>query len=125
METNKETRNVLIDWYEEKAEEIRKDTIESIDSAIEHATMKLDISIKSLRKQAEALDVLLPLNLIEMIAKGGCVLSEEVHVPGGWYWSATVGDRKLYYEDSQYGRFQLKQGRYRFTFIVEKLIEEE
>lgn len=120
-----ENMDQLIDWFERKAEEIRKDTDQSIDSTIERAQAQLDNAIQSFRKQAEALDILLPLNLIEMLTTGGSINSVETQVSDGWQFHAVVGNKRLFYDDITHGYHELKKGRYRFTFIVEKLSEEE
>lgn len=103
---------------EEKGEEIKRETLKTINRAAEAATERFKGIIENLKEQAK---IVLPVNVIDILAKGGCVESIDYDVPyEETYVRLSFQDKDIFYERKQ-GRFQIASGKYRVTLIMERL----
>lgn len=103
-----------------KADEIEAYAVEEINMAAERATERFKSVIETLKKQAR---ISLPVNVLDIISKGGTVLSKEATVEygGGSPLRIELETKDLFYEEYPHSSTRLKRGKYRITLIVEKL----
>jgi len=96
----------------EKAEGIKKETIEAINRVAETATRRFNQVIETLKEQAK---IILPVNIIDILAKGGYVKAVELNVPYTESLNFQLADRYIFGEE------KLQSGKYRVTLIFERL----
>jgi len=102
---------------EEKGKEIKEETIEDINKATSKASERFQRVIEELKEQAK---IVLPVNIVDILSKGGIVRVAEVNIPSeGYRTTFDIGDRRLFYEDE----IRLKPGSYRVLLIFERLGE--
>ena len=125
MTSDERARELLLGYVAERAEKIKADTLESLRGYMESARKSLEFIMEDVEAQAKAFDVVPTMNLIETIASGGFIRSEEREIPQhGVDFRAETGGMRLFENPSDHGWIRLKGGRYRFTLIAERLKEE-
>ena len=123
MIPNKEAVELILAYVKEQAEQIVADANNAIDSYVESARNRLERTVKSIEAQANALDVILPLNLIEVIASGGFVRSKDIATE----WPdnrliVSLNSQDIFWEQGT--NLKLSKGTFRLTLIAEPLKEE-
>jgi len=104
----------------EAGEEIKEETIKEINRAAERATERFQRIIETLKEQAK---IVLPVNVIDILAKGGQVCIKEVNVPyDGTCFHVAVETRGDIIRGGHGDPFpSLKAGKYRVILIMERL----
>jgi hypothetical protein len=105
-------------FLKEKAEEIKKESIEEVNLVAQGATKRFEAVIEQLKRQAR---ISLPVNILDILRSGGLVVSKDFRSE---YDDApikvSIGDRDVFYDEWEYDRPRLKRGNYRVTLIIEK-----
>ncbi len=121
--SSEEAKQAIEDWVSKRAHEITLKAQEDMDEIAQCAKINLSAEIDGLKAQADVMDVLAPLNLINLITEGGFVKAEVFTVSfDRSNLTVTVADKQLFYERGT--RITLAKGRYKVVLIVEKLEDE-
>jgi hypothetical protein len=99
---------------EEKGQQIKKETIEDINRVAVKATERFEKVIEQLIAQAK---IILPVNIIDILAKGGEARITEFNVRYQEEVRVQIGPEYPFYEQP----IRLKDGKYRLILIVDKL----
>jgi len=121
MITEEESVEVIMKYVREQAEEIYKSFEGDIEEQVDRARNRMKAVVNSIENQSKALKTLLPINLIEVITKGGFIKSKETTLEYESYWQFELGHQQIF--SDPYTSNRLQPGKYRFTLIVEKLEE--
>ena len=116
-----DARELIEKWVLERKKAILDEAFEDIDNAARNAIDKLKSEIEGLQRQAKTMEVLLPIDLIETIAKGGFIMAEDVDIQ----WSRSEISVYIANTHPEGLKHRLDEGRYRVTLIVERLEKEE
>jgi hypothetical protein len=115
----------LVEKYlKEKAEEIKKETIERINDEAGRAVHRFEKLIEQLREQAK-ITLPAPLNVLDILSNGGYIYSKTFENE----YDKIALDCIIYLGGREVLRFDwdarpsLKKGTYRATIIIEKLGE--
>lgn len=103
---------------EEKGEQIEKETVESINAKAKEATERLKRLLEELKEKAK---IVLPVNVIDIMAKGGEVVSIEHNVVHDHSRvSLDIYDRNVFFDKFEHD-LRVNAGKYRVTLIMEWL----
>ena len=116
-------RKAIEDWVSKRAHEITLKAQQDMDEIASCAKINLAAEIDGLKTQADVMDVLVPLNLIDIITKGGFVKGDVFTVPYAvGNLVVTVDHERVLHSDNH--PIRLTKGKYKVVLIVEKLEEE-
>ncbi len=93
---------------------------ETLKSVMERSLNDLEAQISNINDQMKWAESLAPLNVIELLSKGGAIDSKEFENPNYSTLRAEVNGQPLL--DSQYK--DLPPGKHRITIIIEPITEE-
>jgi hypothetical protein len=104
---------------EEKGEEVKKDSIKYINAKAKEATERMKHLINELKEKAK---IVLPVNIMDILVKGGQVYAVEYDVPHpSLSMSLDIGGTDLLYKKNFHERVRLKGGKYRIFLILEPI----
>lgn len=103
---------------EERADEIEKETIRDINATANRATERFEKIIDELKEQAK---IVLPVNIIDILSKGGKVHVKEINAEFEQNrYELAINGKSIFY-DQHCGNPELKAGKYRAILIFEPI----
>ena len=103
---------VLDEYLKRVAEATKQELVESLQSYVRAAEQRYREAVESLR---EAAKVILPVNVLEILSRGGYIYSKTYECEAERNWES------FYVLGVRFEIPRLEKGRYRITVIIEKL----
>jgi hypothetical protein len=109
---NQSSTTVLDQYFKRIAETARQELVEDLQSYVRVAEQRYREAVEGLK---EAAKVILPVNVLEILSRGGYIYSKTYECEAERNWES------FYVLGVRFEIPRLERGRYRVTVIIEKL----